>query len=56
LTGHTAITPNGGGGSTSVTTFETIVPEPGTLALAFLGVPLVATACYRRWGSRTRLA
>jgi hypothetical protein len=55
LGGHTAITPNGAGGSTSVTTF-TAAPEPGALALAFLGVPLVATACYRRWGSRTRLA
>jgi hypothetical protein len=54
-TGSTAITPNGSGGSTSVSTFEA-TPEPGALALAFLGVPLVATACYRRWGSRPQRA
>jgi len=55
LTGSTAITPTGSGGSTSVTTFQA-APEPGALALAFLGVPLVVTACYRRWGSRPQLA
>jgi len=55
LTGSSSITPTGSGGSTSVTTFQA-TPEPGALALAFLGVPIVATACYRRWGSRPRLA
>jgi len=55
LTGSTSITPNGSGASSSVTTFQP-VPEPGALALAFLGVPFVATACYRRWGSRPQRA
>jgi hypothetical protein len=55
LTGSTSITPNGSGGSLSVQTFQA-APEPGALALVLLGVPLVGTACYRRWQSRPRLA